>query len=225
MSATFITATGTDVGKTFVTAALIRHLRATGRVVDALKPVASGYDPDKAETSDPGMLLTALERPVTPVTIERIAPWRFAAPVSPDLAAKMENRPISFDALLAFCRRAIEKCPGSMLIEGIGGVMVPLDNTRTVLDWIFALKLPIVLVTGSYLGSLSHTLTSLDAVRRRDIVVKVLVVNETPGATVPIADTMDTLKRFAGAIPVLPLPRLKSSAAQHMTFTDIAALV
>ena len=225
MSATFITATGTDVGKTFVATALIRHLRAAGRVVEALKPVASGYDPDKAATSDPGMLLTALERPVTPVMIERIAPWRFAAPVSPDLAAKLENRTVDFDALLAFCRVAIDRCPGSMLIEGIGGVMVPLDDTRTVLDWIVALKLPIIMVTGSYLGSLSHTLTSLDAVRRRAIAVKALVVNETPGATVPISDTIATLKRFADSIPVLPLPRLKSNTAQHMTFTDIAALL
>lgn len=225
MSATFITATGTDVGKTFVAAALIRHLREAGRTVEALKPVASGYNADEATTSDPGLLLAALGRPVTPVTIERIAPWRFAAPVSPDLAAKREGRTIDFDALLTFCRRVIDRTDGNVLIEGIGGVMVPLDDTRTVLDWIVALKLPIIMVTGSYLGSLSHTLTSLDAVRRRDIVVKALVVNETPGATVPIADTMATLKRFAGSIPVLPLPRLKSSAAQHLTLTDIAALL
>ena len=225
MSAIFIIATGTDIGKTFVAAGLIRHLRSANHAVDALKPVVTGFKPETAASSDPGMLLTALGRPVTPLAIERIAPWRFSAPVSPDLAARLEKRAVDFDALLAFCRNAIARTSGTLLIEGIGGVMVPLDITHTVLDWIVALNTPIVLVTGSYLGSLSHTLTSLDAVRRRDIAVKALVVNETPGATVLIADTMATLKRFAESIPVLGLPRLPAGGAQHLTFVDIAALL
>ena len=76
MSAFFVTATGTDIGKTFVAAGLIRHFRAAGRAVGAIKPVATGFDPAAAEASDPGMLLSALGRPVTPAEIERIAPWR-----------------------------------------------------------------------------------------------------------------------------------------------------
>ena len=63
MSAYFVTATGTDIGKTFVTAGLIRYLRAAGRPVDALKPVVSGFDPSVVETSDPAVLLRALGRP------------------------------------------------------------------------------------------------------------------------------------------------------------------
>lgn len=225
MSATFITATGTDIGKTFVAAGLIRHFREVGRPVDALKPVATGFDADQAAASDPGLLLTALGRPITPLAIERIAPWRFSAPVSPDLAARLENRTVHYDPLVAFSRKAIESAVGTLLIEGIGGVMVPLDDTHTVLHWIAELNIPVVLVTGSYLGSLSHALTSLDALRRRDIAIKALVVNETPGSTVPIADTIATLRHFAEAIPVLGLPRLPSGSAQHLTFVDIAALL
>lgn len=225
MSAVFITATGTDIGKTFVAAGLIRHLRSAVHAVDAVKPVVTGYQADKAASSDPGVLLHALGRVITPATIDRISPWRFSAPVSPDLAARLENRAIDFDALLAFSRDAIERAAGTLLIEGIGGVMVPLDETRTVLDWIVALNIPIVMVTGSYLGSLSHTLTSLDAVRRRKIDIRALVVNETPGATVPVADTVATLKRFTDTIPLLALPRLPAAGAQHLTFVDIAALL
>ncbi len=225
MSATFITATGTNIGKTFVAAGLIRHLRSVARPVNALKPVVTGFQPENAAASDPGVLLAALERPITPLEIERIAPWRFSAPVSPDLAARLENRTVDFEALLAFSRKSIETSAGTLLIEGIGGVMVPLDDTRTVLHWIVALNIPVVLVTGSYLGSLSHTLTSLDALRRRDIAIKALVVNETPDSTVPIADTMDTLNRFADQVPVLGLPRLPSVVAEHLTFVDLAALL
>jgi dethiobiotin synthetase len=223
MSAIFITATGTDIGKTFVAAGLIRHWRAAGRTVEALKPVATGYEPAAAAASDPGVLLAALGRPVTPTEIERIAPWRFTAPLSPDMAARRENRAIDFDALVEFSRSAIADTKGMLLIEGIGGVMVPLDDRHTVLDWMAAPNIPVVLVAGSYLGSLSHTLTSLDALRRRDLIIKALVVNETPASTVPMADTVATLKRFAGSTPVVALPR--SPTAANQAFADIAALL
>ena len=95
MAAVFVTGTGTDVGKTFVTAALIRHLRATGRSVDALKPVVSGFDATQIEASDPGVLLAALGRAATPDELDRISPWRFAAPLSPDLAAQAEGRALA----------------------------------------------------------------------------------------------------------------------------------
>jgi dethiobiotin synthetase len=212
MSAIFITATGTDIGKTFVAAGLIRHWRAAGRTVEALKPVVTGYDLTHAAASDPGVLLAALGHPVTPDEIERIAPWRFNAPLSPDMAARRENRAIDFDALVAFSRGALATVQGMLLIEGIGGVMVPLDDQRTVLDWMAALNIPVVLVAGSYLGSLSHTLTSLDVLRRYHLAIKALVVNETPGSTVPMADTVATLKRFAAPIPIMALPRAPTAA-------------
>ena len=197
MTAIFITATGTDIGKTFVAGGLIQHLRAAGRTIDALKPVATGFDPGALDASDPGILLSAMGRPVTFAEIERIAPWRFAAPLSPDMAARHENRTLDFNSLVDFSRRAIAAHSGMLLIEGIGGIMVPLDETHTVLDWMAALNIPLVLVTGSYLGSLSHTLTSLDVLRRRELAIKAIVVNETPGSTVPLADTVETLARFA----------------------------
>ena len=223
MSAIFITATGTDIGKTFVAAGLIRHWRAVGRIVEALKPVVTGFDPATAAVSDPGVLLAALGRPVTATETERIAPWRFTAPLSPDMAARRENRTIDFDALVEFSRGAIANANDTVLIEGIGGVMVPLDDQHTVLDWMVALNIPVVLVAGSYLGSLSHTLTSMDTLRRCHLAIKALVVNETPGSTVPIADTVTTLKRFAATTPVVSLPR--SPAATDPTFADIAALL
>ncbi len=223
MSAIFITATGTDIGKTFVAAGLIRHWRASGRTVEALKPVATGYDPAHAAASDPGILLAALGRPVTPNEIERIARWRFTAPLSPDMAARRENRVIDFNALVKFSRDAMSSAKGTLLIEGIGGVMVPFDERHTVLDWMAALNIPIVLVTGSYLGSLSHTLTAIDALRRRDLVFKTLVVNETLGSTVPLADTVTTLKRFAASTAVVALPH--SPTATDPSFAEIAALL
>ena len=207
MKAIFITATGTDAGKTYVATSLIQRCRAAGRQVDALKPVATGFDPASPAMSDTGLLLSALGRPLQPDEIDRISPWRYAAPLSPDIAAQKESKAVDFDALVDFCRRTIAACPGTLLIEGIGGVMVPLDEKHTVLDWMAALKIPVVLVAGSYLGSLSHTLTALNAVRSRTIAVTAVVLNETVGSPVSMADTEATLSRFAAPIPIVPLAR------------------
>ena len=207
MSAIFITATGTDIGKTYLATALIRHLRGKRHAVDALKPVVTGFDPARPEASDSGRLLASLGRPVTPDEIARISPWRYSAPLSPDMAAAREGRALDFDQLVDFSRKAMREHLGQLLIEGIGGIMVPLDARRTVLDWMSALKLPLLLVAGSYLGSISHTLTCLDVLRRRELSVRAVVVNESPGSTVSVAETIDSVSRFAQLIPVLALLR------------------
>jgi dethiobiotin synthetase len=205
VSAIFITATGTDVGKTYVAASLIRHLRQLGHSVDAIKPIVSGFDPALAAASDPGILLDALGLPVTPEEIERTSPWRFRDPVSPDLAASREGRRIDVDQVVAFCQDAIAQSRDVLLIEGVGGIMVPLDGERTILDVMMALRLPLILVTGSYLGTISHTLTALDALYRRDMNLLAIIVSETPGSTVPLDDVVATISRFAE--PVIGLPR------------------
>src|SRR5882757_3033039 len=108
MAAYFVTSTGTDIGKTFVTAGLIRYLREAGQAVQALKPVVSGYDSSVVETSDPAVLLRALGRQVSADEIASVAPWRFRAPLSPDIAAARESRSIDFEALVSFSRNAIK---------------------------------------------------------------------------------------------------------------------
>jgi dethiobiotin synthetase len=212
VTAIFITATGTDVGKTYVATSLIRHLRRMGRLVDAIKPVVSGFDPAQAAGSDPGRLLGALGLPVTPQEIDRIAPWRFRAALAPDLAAAREGRSIDVDAVVAFCQTAIDQRREILLIEGVGGIMVPLEGERTILDVMMALQLPLILVAGSYLGTISHTLTAVDALYRRSMKIMAIIVSETPGSTVPLEDTVEAIARFAQ--PVIGLPRRQSQAAQ-----------
>jgi dethiobiotin synthetase len=212
MTAFFITATGTDIGKTFVATELIRHFRRIGRAIDALKPVVTGFDPAQAETSDPGRLLSALGKPIVADEIARISPFRFAAPLAPDLAARRENCTLDFAALVAFSQRAVRDHQGTLLIEGIGGIMTPLDERHSVLDWMAALRVPLVLVAGSYLGSVSHTLTCLDVLQRHALAIRVLVVSETPGSTVPLADTVESVARFAPSIPVVGLRRIQAQS-------------
>ena len=98
MPALFITATGTDIGKTFVTTGLIRALRQHGRKVTALKPIATGFDEKNFATSDAALLLEACGHDVDLDAIVAISPWRFAAPLSPDMAAAQEGKIIDIAA-------------------------------------------------------------------------------------------------------------------------------
>ena len=223
MAAYFVTSTGTDIGKTFVTAGLIRYLRESNQPVAALKPVVSGYDSSVVETSDPAVLLAALGREVTANEIERIAPWRFRAPLSPDLAAAREGRSIAFDELVAFSRAAIDGTTGLVFIEGVGGIMVPIDARRTVLDWMAALKIPLLLVVGGYLGTISHTLTALDVLAQRKLTIAAIIVSENERDTVALDDTVASIARFAGGVEVVGLPRLPVGITQHPAFARIAS--
>jgi dethiobiotin synthetase len=224
VSAVFITGTGTDVGKTFVAAGLIRYFRGLGRPVNALKPLVSGFDPAAPSGSDPAILIEALGREVKPEELKRVSRWRFRAPLSPDMAARAENRAIDLQAVVDFCRAAIAGNEGALLIEGIGGIMVPLDDRRTVLDLMIALNLPLILVAGSYLGTLSHVLSAQDVIFRHALDLRVIVVSETEGAPAPLDATLATLANFAKA-PLLGLRRQVPARQNDAVFQQLAELI
>jgi dethiobiotin synthetase len=206
MSKIFVTASGTEVGKTFVTRALISQLRKTGRSVHALKPIATGFKSRDDKLSDTKLLLHALELDTDAQGIDNITPWRFREALSPDMAAAREQTYIPFDKLIAFCEQ--ENYSDVTLIEGIGGVMVPLNETHTVLDWIIALRAPVLLIVGSYLGTLSHTLTALGMLRTNSVTVTGIVVNQSPDQPVTAQETANVISRFNKDIPIQTLPRV-----------------
>jgi len=215
MTRFFITATGTDIGKSFITAALIRSARRLGHSVAAFKPLVSGFDPNDWANSDPGVLLAAQGRPST--DLDRIAPFRFAAPLSPDMAASREGRSVDVAGLIQFSRQALQGPEEIVLIEGVGGVMVPLDATQTVLDWIKALEIPSLLVAGSYLGTISHTLTALRVMAAAGCPVRAVIISESVESPVHPEETAETIRRFAPDTPILIVPR-------HRTAEDVTEL-
>ena len=223
MSAFFITATGTGVGKTHLTERLIRLLRDAGRSVDAVKPVISGFDPDGWHGSDTGRLLAALGEPLTAEAAEALSPWRFRAPLSPDVAAAREGRTIDFRALVNTCVERQLFADGPLLIEGVGGVMVPLDDEHTVLDWLAALQAPVVLVAGTCLGTISHCLTALTALTARGITARALVLSDRGDAPMPPEETAAVLSRFT-TVPILPLRRADGAAISPPERDELEAI-
>ena len=214
----FITSSGTGIGKTLVTTALCWQLRHAGRQVTALKPVISGFslnDPD----SDSALILRSGGFTSTPQMIDAISPWQFAAPLSPSLAAKQEGTKIDMDKLLGFCHEHGALPIDVLLIEGAGGVMAPLTEKHTMLDWMVALNWPVILVGGTYLGSLSHTLTALETLRVQGLSIKAVIINESEGSTVTLMDTIDELTHFMPpGVPLVKIPRLRAQAEmwQHV---------
>ncbi len=199
----FITSTGTGIGKTFTTCALIRQAKALGKTVAATKPLISGFDKDKIADSDTGEILAALGAG----TVEEISPWRFAAPLAPNMAAQAEGRAVDCAALFDFSAKFLQTDAEVALIEGVGGVMVPLDEENTVLDWIFACGAPVVLVVGDYLGTISHTLTAVEVLRARKIEIAAIVVSQGEGGEVPFAAMRAEIVSRAKPTKVLPLAR------------------
>lgn len=220
----FVTGTGTSVGKTFVAAGLIRCLRKRNKPVEALKPLVSGFDPADPKGSDPALLLEALGRMAGEADIRLIAPWRFLAPLSADMAAQAEGRAIDFGAIVDFCAAAAEAARGTLLIEGIGGIMAPVGQRHTVLDLAVALKLPLILVAGSYLGTLSHTLCAQEVIRHHALDLLAIVISESEGSSVPLDATLASLAHFTHA-PLLGLRRHGSALENDAVFERLADLL
>jgi len=210
MSQLFITGSGTGVGKTFISCLIIEQLRSRGVPVRALKPIVSGFDAALAESSDTGRLLAALDLSLEPAHIESVSPWRFRAALSPDVAAEQEQRSIHFDTVVAYCHTL--DSTGLTIIEGVGGVMAPIDMQHTVIDWISALACPVVLVTGSYLGAISHTLTALSVLQARALPIRAIVVSQSNDEPMPVTDTTRVIERHADGTPVIVVPRLTDPA-------------
>jgi len=205
--AVFVAGAHTDIGKTHVACALIRAARARGLACDAFKPVMSGFTPTEAAASDAGRLLQALGRPLD--EIAAVSPLRFAAPLAPPLAARREGVRLEMAMILDCCRTWLDGGGADFkLLEGAGGLMSPIAEDGAALGLPEALGLPAILVSGAYLGAISHALTAVKVMRARDIPVRALVVSEdaAPGAP-DFAETLELMDRFTDGAPIVAAAR------------------
>lgn len=202
MAGWVITGTGTEVGKTWVACALIRGWIRAGHRVRVHKVVLTGVALDHGPTllaSDPGQLLQAADQEVTPAAVRAACPFWFRDPLSPDQAAEREGRSLHLAEVLTSLRSTLDE-PGLHVLEGAGGVMSPLGVDATQLELFRRLGLPVVLVAGQYLGSLSHTLTALEVL---GLLARGVVVNQGPApATGDRAAHLRSLARFT-RLPVV----------------------
>lgn len=170
----FVTGIDTDAGKSFATGWLAARMKDAGLSVITQKFVQTG-NMEFSEDIDIHRKLTGSGK--LPVDIQHLtAPEIFTYPASPDLAARIDGRELDLNKITS-ATETLEKQFGNVLIEGAGGLMVPLKRHYLTIDYIREQKLPVVLVTNGRLGSINHTLLSLDAIRHAGIKLFAVIYN------------------------------------------------
>jgi dethiobiotin synthetase len=200
MRGLFITATDTGAGKTFVAAMIAQALRMQGEVVRACKPVATGADwiDGRWLSQDTRILAEA----TADEKYDQITPWTFPTPAAPPVAARLAGVKLRLDELVAAVRQ--RGAPGTtVLVEGIGGLLCPLTDDETVADLATELGLPLLIVARRSLGTLNHTLLTLEVAHARQLRVAGVVMCETNPVTGPAEETnVEELRRRIG-VPLL----------------------
>ena len=217
MRGLFVSGTDTGVGKTFVSCALARGLRATGVDVGVMKPIETGVPAAGPEDARALRLAAGVDDP-----LDLICPLRFSLPASPEAAARAEGRTAS----LAPIREAFESLAHRhpfMLVEGAGGLLVPIDAQTDMADLARELDLPLLLVARAGLGTVNHTRLSLAAAETRGLEVFGVVISHST-ADEPEGDrrNLDGLRERLGERLVLELTYRPSSRPTDTWRSDAA---
>ncbi len=202
MRGLFVTGTGTEVGKTVVAAVVARTLAGAGRRVAVFKPAVTGLE---AETEPDHALLRRAAGSAQ--SDQEIAPYRFQPPVSPHLGAELAGREIDPGLLRAGARGA---CEGAdvLVVEGVGGLLVPLTLGYSVRDFARDLGLPLVVAAAPGLGTINHTLLTIEAAATAGIEVRLVVLTPWPADPSAVErSNRETIERLSDK-PVATLPQL-----------------
>ena len=226
----FITGTDTGVGKTIVTAAVATALTAQGINTGVMKPIATG-EPDQAATLSDANWLTSVTGVLDPP--DMIAPYRFRAAASPLIAAARENLTVDPTHILNAFQALLTK-HDCVVVEGIGGVLVPITPDLSVADLAKQMGLPVLVVARARLGSINHTLLTLECLRNRGVTVCGLIFTHpsSPSASPDESATVPTILRLSGVRSFGELPYcegLPATWSQHrdtlISCLDVQALL
>jgi dethiobiotin synthetase len=221
MNHLFVTGTDTEIGKTYAACALIHALRANGLAVAAMKPVAAGTDAE-GHNEDVELLRAAAS---VDIAREWMTPYLFAPPIAPHLAAAEAGQRIDL-ARIGLCFENIARRADAVVVEGVGGFRVPLNEREDAADLAAMLGLPVVMVVGLRLGCLNHALLTAESIERRGLRLAGWIGNAIDPAMSRAAANVDALRSRLAAPCLGLLPhdpeRRSDRAAQRL---DRAALI
>ncbi|MFL5348084.1 MAG: dethiobiotin synthase [Hyalangium sp.] len=208
----FVTGTDTGVGKTQASCALLSLLADEGLRPQGFKPYESGCKPLSAPADT--LAMRAAARSELPVDV--LCPHRFRAPLAPGVAARRLGKEPDWNTTLAAWERLRH---GPVVVEGAGGLFVPIDSRRDIIDLIAALQLPVLLVARAGLGTLNHTALSLRALAERGLTVRaVLLSRSTPARDPSERDNRLLLEERHGLRVLGPVPFLRDPRRRHAAF-------
>lgn len=201
----FILGTDTDVGKTYIASALIRHFVQAGKKTIGMKPLASGCAPDENDTlvNEDVIALNAASNVQAPLAL--VNPYRFAPAIAPHIAAKQAEIEIDLD-LIVNAYQQLRCMAEVVIVEGAGGFLVPLNPTQTLADLAVQLQLPIILVVGMKLGCINHALLTAEAIQARGLMLAGWVANEAAPNMAVFEENLASLQQRIAA-PCLSVVR------------------
>jgi dethiobiotin synthetase len=216
MRGLFVTGTGTEVGKTVVAAAIARTMLSGGRRVAVFKPAVTGLSQDGEP--DHEILRRASG---SAQSDDQIAPYRYDPPASPHLTAELAGERIE-PARLLRAAEAAAAAAESLVCEGVGGLMVPLQDGYLVRDFARDLGLPLVIAAPPGLGTINHTLLTLEAARGAGLRVAAVVLTPWPEDPDPIEDSNRRTLARTGTVPVATLRRLDLARPESWPALEVA---
>lgn len=180
MKNVFITATGTDVGKTIIAAGFLRYLRRSGINAITMKPAQTGAELIDGRWTAPDLAVhwKAANLTVSPEEESLMAPFLYEPACSPHLAGRMAKRYPSIPHILE-CAAKLNAQYDGLIVEGAGGLYAPITETETMLDLMKAFGYPVMLVAHRGLGTINHTLLSIEAIRNAGLTLEGVILNET----------------------------------------------
>lgn len=205
----FITGTDTEIGKTFVTAALLRAFAQQGLRTLGMKPVAAGAEKIDGvwHNEDVDQLVAAS---TVKASLEIVAPYLMQTPAAPHIVAKLEDVRIDVQHIAA-CYQQAREVADVVMVEGVGGYVVPLNDTISTVDMAQALNLPVILVVGMRLGCINHALLTAQAIAASGLHLAGWVANTVDAEMKFFEDNVQALKQRLPAPCLGVIPRLPAS--------------
>ncbi len=221
--ACFVTGTDTGVGKTLVSAALVHKLAAAGLRAAGMKPLAAGAEIRDGELWNEDVAMLTAQASV-PLPVELVCPQMFREAAAPHIAAALENRRIERDTVMSAYRQLTAQVE-ALVVEGVGGFRVPLDDEFDTADLAAAMQLDVILVVGLRLGCLNHALLTAEAIAARGLTLAGWVANQIDPSMPHQAANLETLSRHLPA-PLLGVVRWMpvASAAEAAASIDASRL-
>jgi dethiobiotin synthetase len=219
-----ITGTDTDVGKTVVAGGIAGFFARRGLRVAVCKPVATGCEHRREGLVSQDAEFLAHHADAK-FPLDMICPQRFAEPLAPAVAAERAGQSVDWGAI-ENALQAMARASDVIVVEGVGGILVPVDAKHTVLDIAGWLGLPAVIVARAGLGTINHTLLTVEALRAANIAIAGVVINQFPSETPGIAEETNprAIERW-GKIPVLCLaPRFAGKPTPDLPADFLAAI-
>ncbi|MEH6444061.1 MAG: dethiobiotin synthase [Oceanospirillaceae bacterium] len=220
----FVAGTDTDVGKTFVSQALLEAAKLQGLSCYGLKPVAAG-----CEQSEDGLknddALKLIDSASVKLSYQQVNPIALELAVAPHIAAKQAGISLTLQKVVGFCRGAMMNRADFVLIEGAGGWRVPLNNRETLAQIPKELALPVILVVGIKLGCINHAILTVEAIARDGVKLAGWVANYVDPEMQMKQDSVATLKQAINAPLIGEIPFIvnecKNKAASYLQIAEI----